>query len=87
MADEERIWLAPGFNPPPELRARAIAWMAEQYKGGASIRAIGQDIGRSNDFVRRNLLKAGVTMRPRSTKQQHPKWVPPKPGDRPRSTR
>ncbi|MFJ4806028.1 hypothetical protein [Streptomyces murinus] len=51
------------------------------------MRAIRQDVGRSNGFVRRNLLKAGVTMQSNSTKQQHPKWVPPKPGDWPRSTR
>ncbi|MFK0143407.1 helix-turn-helix domain-containing protein [Streptomyces murinus] len=86
MADQERAWLTPGYRPTPEQRARAIAWMRKRYEDGASIRLIAGEVGRSYDFVRQNLLNAGTTLRPRSTKRPLPKWVPPKPSAPPRTT-
>ncbi len=46
-------------------RETLAAELAEKYRGGASIRDLAADVGRSYGFVHRVLLEHGVTLRGR----------------------
>lgn len=65
MSEEEISWPEYGRWLKPEQEARAAAWLREKYGGGASVRAIADQIGKSYGFVHKALSKAGVPLRPR----------------------
>lgn len=44
-------------------RAQLVAFVAEQYQAGLSIRQVGELVGRSQTAVRRALGEAGVPLR------------------------
>lgn len=58
LANRHRPMLGPDRE---RVAADAAAW----YLGGASIRAIANEIGKSYGFVHRLLTQAGVQLRPR----------------------
>ncbi|MCP3822701.1 helix-turn-helix domain-containing protein [Streptomyces sp. A3M-1-3] len=57
--------MAKGTRITGEARDKIAADMKKAYEGGASIRALAEDAGRSYGFVHRILTEAGVTLRGR----------------------
>jgi hypothetical protein len=57
---------AVGFRGGPSLtRAELAASLRQQYETGISIRGLATTCGRSYGFVRKLLVEAGATLRPR----------------------
>ncbi|WP_330351662.1 helix-turn-helix domain-containing protein [Streptomyces sp. NBC_00582] len=57
--------MAKGTRITGEARDRLAADLKKKYEGGASIRALAEDAGRSYGFVHRILTETGVTLRGR----------------------
>ncbi|MGW6145148.1 helix-turn-helix domain-containing protein [Streptomyces sp. NPDC055140] len=57
--------MAKGTRITGEARDKIANELKKAYEGGASIRALAQDTGRSYGFVHRILTEAGVTLRGR----------------------
>ncbi|MFM9462624.1 helix-turn-helix domain-containing protein [Streptomyces scabiei] len=57
--------MAKGTRITGEARDRLAADLKKKYDGGASIRVLTEDAGRSYGFVHRILTEAGVTFRGR----------------------
>ena len=53
------------IKPTPEQRAALLAFVAEQYRAGRSLRELAELTGRTQRAVRRALDQAGVPRRPR----------------------
>ena len=52
-------------RPTPEQRAELLAFVAEQYAAGRSLRELAELSGRTQTAIRRALDAAGVQRRPR----------------------
>ncbi|WEP00044.1 helix-turn-helix domain-containing protein [Streptomyces sp. FXJ1.172] len=57
--------IATGARITGEARDRLASELKKAYEGGASIRALAEDTGRSYGFVHRILTEAGVSLRNR----------------------
>ena len=63
----------PGRDDTERLKAELV----ERYCSGSSLAEISREVGRSYGFVRKRLIEAGVTLRPRGgPRQRHDESIP-----------